>query len=59
MHQENNAIGNSALDESLRHENQKVSASNKAPEHIESDFDENELYQIDNMSLEDTKQKLE
>ena len=55
MHQENNAIGNSALDESLRHENQKVSASNKAPEHIESDFDENELYQIDNMSLEDTK----
>ena len=37
-------------------ENQKVSAEKESPEHIESDFDENELYHIDNISLEDTKE---
>ena len=28
-------------------------------ENVESDFDEKEMYHIDNMSLEDTKDKLE
>ena len=31
----------------------------KAPENVESGFYDNELYQIDNMSLEETKEKLE
>ena len=32
-----------------------MSAEEEAHENIEYDFDENELYQIENMSLEDTK----
>ena len=40
-------------------ENEKVTAMKEAHENIESNFDENELYQIDNMSLEDKKEKLE
>ena len=39
--QEKSAIVNSAVDEILLHENKKVSAAKKAPEHIECDFDEN------------------
>ena len=31
----------------------------KAPENVESDLYDNELYHINNMSLEDTKEKLE
>ena len=30
-----------------------------ALENVKSDFDDNGIYQIDNMSLEDTKEKLE
>ena len=47
------------MDEILLHENKKASAVKEAPENIESDFDENKLYQIDNMSLEYTKETLE
>ena len=38
--------------EILLEENQNLSAKKKAYENIESDFNENELYQIDNISLE-------
>ena len=47
------------MDEILTHENEKVSAVKESPENFESDFDENELYHIENMSLEYTKEKLE
>ena len=37
----------------------EVISEKGARENIESDFDGNELHQIDNMSLEDTKEKLQ
>ena len=37
----------------------KVIAVKEAPENIQSDFDENNLYQIENMSIEDTNEKIE
>ena len=37
----------------------KVSAKREAYENIESEFDENDLYNMDNMILEDTTEKLE
>ena len=39
-------------------ENNKVSDDKEAHENIESGFDKNDLYQIDNMSLDDKKEKL-
>ena len=42
--QKNEAIFNSAVDEILLQENQKVSAEKEAHENIESNFDESELY---------------
>ena len=54
----NMAIVNIAVDEILLQENQKVSATKEAHENIESGLDEKNLYQINNMSLEDTKEKL-
>ena len=59
MHQENNDIVNNALDEILLIKNQKVSAVREAPEFQDSDYDEDDVYQVDKMSLEDTKEKLE
>ena len=56
---ENKSIVNNALDEILLTENQKVSAAREAPEFLDSDYDENYLYQVDKMSLEDTKEKLD
>ena len=53
--QENSTIVNRAVNEILLYENQKASAEKRARENNESDFDESELYQIDNMSLDDTK----
>ena len=50
---------NSVVDEILPHENEKLSAAKEPPKHAESDFDENELYYIDTMSLENTKEFLE
>ena len=47
------------MDEILLHENKKVITAKEAPENIQSDFDENNLYQIENMSLEDTNEKIE
>ena len=43
----------------MPHENQKVSDVKESPENIESDFDENKIYQIENISIEDTKMKIE
>ena len=57
--QENNDFSNIAVDGILPHKNKKVSDENKAPENIESKFDDNEFYLIDNMRLEYTKEKLE
>ena len=55
--QENNAIVKNAVDEILL--TKKVSATNhEAPEFLESDYDANDLYQVDKMSLEYTKEKL-
>ena len=39
---------------------QKVSAKNhEAPEFLDSDYDAKNLYQVDKMSLEETKEKLD
>ena len=58
-HQENNAIINNVVDEILLNETQKVGAAMEAPEFLDSDYDENNLYQVEMMSLEETKEKLE
>ena len=55
IQQDNSAIVNSTVDEILLHENQKVIAEKGAHENVESDFEESKLYQIDNMSIDDTK----
>ena len=51
-------IVNIAVDEILLHENRKVSYEKGSHENIESDFDECRLYQVSNMSLDDTKENL-
>ena len=47
------------MDEILLNETPKVSAAREAPEFLDSDYDENNLYHFDKMSLEETKEKLE
>ena len=37
----------------------KLSSAKEIPENIEFDFDENELYRIENMCIYDIKEKLE
>ena len=37
----------------------KVSADEEANKNIESDFDRNDLYQVDNTSLDDRKENIE
>ena len=56
---ENNVIVNNTMDGTLLHKTQKVSAVKEAPEFLESDYDENKIYQVENMILEETKEKLE
>ena len=56
---DNNAIVNISVDEIILHENEKVSVMREEHEKVESDFYYNKLYQIDSMSLEGTKGKLE
>ena len=52
--QENNAIINNTVDEILL--TQKVSATNhESPEFLDSYYDANNLYQVEKMSLEETK----
>ena len=45
------------MDEILLHENLKLSAEKESHEDVEYDSDGNELYQIDNMSLDDKKKR--
>ena len=45
------------MDEILPQYNNKVSAEAEAHENIESDLDENDIYNIDNISLDDRKEK--
>ena len=56
--QYNNTIVNSSVDEITLQENDKVSAGTEAQEIIESEFDDNNLYRIDSMSLEKKKENL-
>ena len=44
--QENNGIVNSAVEEILLHENQKVSSENGVYENTEYDYEDSKLYQI-------------
>ena len=54
--QENNAIINDAVDEILLNETKKLSAANhEAPEFLENDDNDNDLYQVENMSLDEKK----
>ena len=59
MHQDNNDILNHAVDEIVLKENNKVSSQEEAHKNIEYDIDENDLYQIDNMSLYGKKENTE
>ena len=43
------------MDELLLHENETLSAAKESHYNVKSDFDENEIYHIENTSLEDTK----
>ena len=54
-HQENNYIVKHTADEIIMKEDNKVSAEEETHENIEYYFYENDLYQIDNMSLGDKK----
>ena len=54
-HQDKNYIINHAVDKILLQENNKVSAEAEANEKIESELNKNDLYQIDNMSIDDNK----
>ena len=48
------------VDEIRMVESKKGNAVNhEALEFLESDYDENDLYQVENMSLDDTKEKIE
>ena len=47
------------MDEILLHETQKVSVAREAPEFLDPDYDENKIYQVKKMSLEETKDKIE
>ena len=57
--QDNNAIVKQAYDEILLQKNNKVSAQEESHQNIESDFGENNLYQIGNMSLDNNKENIE
>ena len=57
--QETNVIVNNAVDEIVLNGTQKVSAAREAPEVLDSDYDEKNLYQVDKMSLKETKEKLD
>ena len=58
MQQEKNVIVNNAVDGILL--TQKLRATNiEAPEFLDSDYDANDLYDVDRTSLEKTKEKLD
>ena len=47
------------MNEILLNETQKVNASRKGPEFLDSDYDDDYIYQIESMSIEETKEKNE
>ena len=47
------------VDEILLNETQKLSAEKEAPELLDSYYDENDLYQVETTSIEETKEKIE
>ena len=49
--QENNAIVNNVVDEILLNETQNISAAREAQEVLDSDYDENDLYQVERISI--------
>ena len=53
--QYNNTIVNIAVDEIILQENNKVSSRTEAQDIIESEFDDNNLYRVDNMSLKEKR----
>ena len=56
--QENHAIIDNMMDELQMVESKKVSAvNNETAEFLESDYDANYLYQVENKSLDETKVK--
>ena len=46
------------MDYILLNETQKLRAAREEPEFLDSDYDAKNLYQVDKISLEDTKKKL-
>ena len=55
--QENNAIINKVMDDILLNEQRIVSTVNhEATGFLENDDDENDLYQVENMSIDETKE---
>ena len=57
IQQDNNDIVNHAEDKILLQENNKVSAEEEAHENIESELDEDDLYNIDKMSLDEKNKR--
>ena len=57
-HMEKNIYINDVVDDIILYETQKVSAAREATEVLDSDCDENYLYQVDKMILENIKEKL-
>ena len=51
----NNYIVNNAVDEILLQENNRVSSEEEAHEHVEYEINDNDIYQINNMSIHDNK----
>ena len=54
--QYNNAIVLNELDQIILQDNIKLSVEEKAHENINSEFDKNDLYEIDNMDLDENKE---
>ena len=58
--QANHTIIENMVDEIHMVESKNVSAVNHdAPEFLETQYDENNLYQVENMSLDETEEKIE
>ena len=59
MHPENSAVTNNGVNDIILNETQQFSPARKAKDVLDSDCDENDIYQVEKMCLEDTKEKLE
>ena len=56
INQENNAMVQHAVDEIILRDNNKLSAEYEAHENINDEINEDNLYEIDNMSIEENKE---